>query len=493
MSKYLLNNVISSQNRRLTTSANNHRYVILTDNNASNFDREKAHDESLLEEQREENVKLVESLQLNASVRREKLDRLIERRNEKIKNDQDKMVRVKELQKQEEARQKRQEISFNLEKLKERQGERASNDKDFKEYYKGWMKTTPMHVKIRESYEQDILGPRKEEREKILNEKRLKFGNMDHKEIEKHKQNYMTTQALKMMEDKKIHFPGVNFEKTGAYFRTLKSDTEIKNANIEKKKNRLKLIEIKETYGQKVFQANKKEIERFVLVSRSPDQRKSREKESVLPKIHYFEDKQKEAHDYMVKRNTLGNDYLLKFREENAKQIPMLNNLSKIKMDESQNPGYDGLNKQNLPSIGKNRIVKSTSDGNIIKNYNQNRQRERKGENSIKPSDWRKDKNFEGKKIKFTKKSSQKTIASSSLANFGKQSVNDTNNVQQNKYTKWHDKEDFAISNIKNLDRETKWMEKMEKFGCVTQKAVTNSMINSINCKLDLLNEYINM
>merc|ERR1711957_261753 len=98
-----------SQNRKLTTSANNHRYVILTDNNASNFDREKAHDESLLEEQREENVKLVESLQLNASVRREKLDRLIERRNEKIKNDQDKMVRVKELQKQEEARKKRQE------------------------------------------------------------------------------------------------------------------------------------------------------------------------------------------------------------------------------------------------------------------------------------------------------------------------------------------------------------------------------------------------
>lgn len=319
----------------MTSSQNNHRYVILTDNNKSTFDREKAHDESLLEEQREENVKLIESLQEKADHRREKLDRLIEKRNEKLKNDQEKMERIKELQKQEQTRLKRQEISFNLEKLKERKGERISNEKDFKEYYKGWMKTTPLHVKLRESYEQDILGPRNVEREKILNEKRLKFGNMDHKEIEKHKQNYMTTQALKMMEAKKIHFPGVNFEKTGAYFRTLKSDTAMKNANIEKKKNRLKLIEIKETYGQKVTQANKKEIERLGLVSKSPDQRQSKDKESVLPKIHYYEDKQKEDHDFMVKRNTLGNEYLLKFREENAKNMSLLNNLSKIKMDES--------------------------------------------------------------------------------------------------------------------------------------------------------------
>lgn len=125
--------------------------------------------------------------------------------------------------------------------------------------------------------------------------------------------------------------------------------------------------------------------------------------------------------------------------------------------------------------------MKSASDSNL-----NNQVRFRKGENSIKPGDWRKDKNFEGKKIKFPGQHKKSVSgAGSNLANFGRLSVNETNNVLNSQKYKWHDKEEYAISNIQNLDREINWMTKMEKFGCVTQTAVTNSMINSINCKLD--------
>lgn len=315
----------------------------MSENNKQIYDRERANDVSRLDEQKEENVNLVESLQQEAKTRKDKLDKMHQKYSEKIKNEADKKVRMKELEKKEIARQKRQEISFNLEKIKEKKSERENNTKDFEEYYKGWMKSTPLYQKMTDSYRQDIVGQRNDEIEKVKTEKHSIFGHMDHTEIQNHGKNYMTHQALKKMEQKDIAFPGVNFKKTDCYFRTLKNDAVVNNAKVEKKRSKIRLLDIQETYGQKVSIANRAEIEKAKnLLSKSPERKISNEK--VLPRIQYYEDRQKQDYQYMCKRNNIGNDYLVQIRESNAVQSSVLNNISKINMDESQNPNHDGKN-----------------------------------------------------------------------------------------------------------------------------------------------------
>ena len=68
----------------------------------------------------------------------------------------------------------------------------------------------------------------------------------------------------------------------------------------------------------------------------------------------------------------------------------------------------------------------------------------------------------------------------------GQSEVVSTRKVLGSKGAKFSGREGYALSNIEHLDREIGWMEKMEKFGCVTNKDVTRSMLNAINCKLSL-------
>jgi hypothetical protein len=68
----------------------------------------------------------------------------------------------------------------------------------------------------------------------------------------------------------------------------------------------------------------------------------------------------------------------------------------------------------------------------------------------------------------------------------GQSEVANTRKVLGMKGAKFTHKEGYALSNIEHLDRETGWMEKMEKFGCVSNTDVTRSMLNAINCKLSL-------
>ena len=53
-----------------------HRYLILTENNSHMFRRDLAHDESRIDEQREENTKFVADLQEKATVRHKKLEKM---------------------------------------------------------------------------------------------------------------------------------------------------------------------------------------------------------------------------------------------------------------------------------------------------------------------------------------------------------------------------------------------------------------------------------
>ena len=76
-----------------------------------------------------------------------------------------------------------------------------------------------------------------------------------------------------------------------------------------------------------------------------------------------------------------------------------------------------------------------------------------------------------------------------------KDRINDTKKVLKGKVDIM-DKQAYAMANIKYFDHQLGWMETMERNGVNKKnmrKDVNKAMLNSINCKLQLLEEYIDM